>query len=139
MYEKNISRLCINVISTAPKIKFSTMIISPHNKLLSVKNTKHHATFNTPFTINSMISSLSSLSFFTAKYKYIANATYITVHTIGITMFGTHSVGLTKVSNQSIPKFTKIEPSAATNTTAPILKIMFNVLFCIIHILCYKF
>lgn len=90
----------------------------PKNSWLSVKNTKHQSTLNTPLIPSSQITFLGKFSFLIHNTKITAKVKYKTLHTTGITKLGIHSLGLTKLSNHSLPSCTNSDPSPATKTIA---------------------
>lgn len=101
--------------SATAKIKFKIITILPTNVKFSVKKVRHHKTFKTPFIINKIFVESVNSSLEVQIKRITANEIYIIVHTIGITIFGIHWLGLFKALNHSIPKFTNTEPSTATN------------------------
>ena len=112
-----------------PKIKFSIITMLPTNNSLNVKKHKHHNTLKRPFAIIKIVVDNGILSFLIQKKLTMPKAEYITVHTIGITTFGIHWVGLLRLLNQSMPIFTKMLPSIATASMMPEEITIFIILF----------
>jgi len=109
------------------------MAMLPRKSWLNVKKIKHQRTFKIPLIIKRIIIFLGSFSLFAQMLKTIANVRYITVQTIGITMFGIHSLGFSRLINHSMPRLTNIEPRTATIIIDNHIKIICNVLFLILY------
>ena len=67
------------------KKPFKTMNNIPKKVWLSVKKTRHHKTFSTPFITNKTTIWLGIPSLFAQRKRTMPAVIYITVHTIGIT------------------------------------------------------
>lgn len=88
----------------------------PISVSFSVKNSKHHKTFKIPFSTSSTIVCVGMVPLFCQIISTTPNARYTIVHTIGIRIFGTHSLVFAKLSYHGIPRRTNTLPSPATIT-----------------------
>ena len=113
-------------------MQFIIIVIFPKKVCFKVKNNKHHKIFNIPFKASNIFVCFRIFFMLSHFISIIVKDKYIIVQTMGITNDGIHMLGLVNPLNQSMPIFTKIDPSIATIKIDPIVIIIFKFLFSIL-------